>query len=148
MPPVRGSLIADGLGRFRLEHGEGVVVSDGETLWQYSEATRQVVIRDAAHAGRAGNVLLRFLNARPMAASRTGDGILRVVVDPESVGESLDSLVITLSGDGKTVRSVETEDPAGNRVEYRVLSLRHDALLAEGTFRFTAPRGAETVDMR
>lgn len=152
MPAVDGSLIADGTGRFRLEHARGIVVSDGETLWQYSSGTGQVIVRDTPSGGRgegaAGGALLRFFDARAVAATREPGGDVRILLDPASVGEHLDSLVITLARDGSTVRRVETEDPAGNRVEYRVKSLRRDSTAPEGTFVFEAPADAETVDMR
>jgi outer membrane lipoprotein-sorting protein len=156
MPPVRGTLVAADSGRFRLTHAQGVVVSDGHTVWQHFPATKQVVIRSAkaeeAGAGGAGGILLRFLQARAVDAatvsSGPGAGGLRVVLDPASVGESLDSLIVLLSADGGAVRGVETQDPAGNRVSYAVSSLRYDARPGRATFEFKVPAGAEVVDMR
>lgn len=147
MPPVRGTLVAADSGRFRLTHAQGVVVSDGRTLWQYFSSTKQVVIRNADAAGNAGGILLRFLQARAADAAREGD-VLRVALDPASVGESLDSLVLLLSADGKAVRGLETQDPAGNRVSYKVSSLRYDARPGRGAFEFKVPAEAEVVDMR
>jgi outer membrane lipoprotein-sorting protein len=158
MPPVRGTLLAADSGRFRLTHAQGVVVSDGHTLWQHFPSTKQVVIRPAKpgtgageETGGAGGVLLRFLQARAVDAARTpaGSGAgLRVVLDPASVGENLDSLVLLLSADGMAVRGVETQDPAGNRVSYTVSSLRYDARPGRAAFEFKVPAGAEVVDMR
>lgn len=149
MPPVKGTLVTADSGRFRLQHAQGTVVCDGVTLWQYFPSTRQVVIRPAAQANGAGGVLLRFLQARAIKAEHAGrDGALRVVLDPASVGESLDSLVLTLSSDGAVVRRVETQDPAGNRVTYVLTSLRYDARPGRAAFTFKVPAGAETVDMR
>ncbi len=71
-----------------------------------------------------------------------------VALDPASVGESLDSLVLLLSADGKAVRGLETQDPAGNRVSYKVSSLRYDARPGRGAFEFKVPAEAEVVDMR
>ena len=149
MPPVRGSLVTADSGRFRLTHAQGTVVSDGVTLWQHFPSTQQVVIRHADEARGAGGALLRFLQARAVRAERIARPAgLRVALDPASVGETLDSLVLTLSPDGATVRSVETVDPAGNRVTYAIRSLRHDGRPGRGTFTFTVPAGAEIVDMR
>jgi outer membrane lipoprotein-sorting protein len=153
MPPVKGTMVMADSGRFRLRHAQGTVVSDGVTLWQHFPATRQVVIRpaaDAAGAGGAGGVLLRFLQARAVKAQRPDGaaGTLRVVLDPASVGESLDSLVLTLSPDGTIVRRVDTQDPAGNRVEYVLTSLRYDARPGRAAFTFKIPAGAEVIDMR
>ncbi len=149
MPPVRGTLVAADSGRFRLTHAQGVVVSDGRTVWQHFPSTKQVVIRPASESGDgdAGGVLLRFLQARAVDAARAAGG-LRVTLDPASVGENLDSLVLLLSADGKTVRGLETEDPAGNRVSYKVTSLRYDARPGRGAFEFKVPAEAEVVDMR
>jgi outer membrane lipoprotein-sorting protein len=150
MPPVRGTLVAADSGRFRLTHAQGVVVSDGRTVWQHFPSTRQVVIRSANPAGEAagmGGVLLRFLQARAVDAAPEAGG-LRVALDPASVGESLDSLVLRLSSDGAAVRGVETQDPAGNRVSYTVSSLRYDARPGRAAFTFKVPAGTEVVDMR
>ena len=147
MPAVKGTLVTADSGRFRLTHAQGTVVCDGSTLWQYFPSTRQVVIRSAAAAGGAGGVLPRFLQARAVKAEKTG-GALRIVLDPASVGESLDSLVLTLTPGAEAVKLVETQDPAGNRVEYALTSLRYDARPGRAAFTFKIPAGAEVVDMR
>jgi outer membrane lipoprotein carrier protein len=151
MPPMKGNLVTADSGRFRLQHAQGIVICDGETVWQYFPSTKQVVLRSATEsgAGGAGGVLLRFLQARAVRAEKLPkNGGLRVALDPASVGESLDSLVLTLSTDGKTVRRVETLDPAANRVTYVVTSLRYDARPGRAAFTFKVPAGVETVDMR
>jgi outer membrane lipoprotein-sorting protein len=147
LPPVRGSLLASDSGRFRLEHARGTVISDGKTVWQHFPSTRQVVVRDASEASEAGGVLLRFLQARALKAEKRG-GRMRVALDPASVGESLDSLVVTLSPDASTVTKVETQDPAGNRVEYAMKSMRYDARASREMFTFKKPAGVEVIDMR
>jgi outer membrane lipoprotein-sorting protein len=148
MPAAKGTLVAADSGRFRLQHAQGTVVCDGKTVWQYCPSTRQVVIKDASDAGEAGGVLLRFLQARALRAETRPGGLLRVVLDPSSVGESLDSLVVTLSPDESSVRRVLTQDPAGNRVEYTLKSLRYDARPGHSTFLFKLPSGVEVIDMR
>ena len=147
MPAVKGSLVTADSGRFRLEHAQGVVVSDGATLWQYAPSTGQVILRPAAAAGGAGGVLRRFLDARAVKAEPAGND-LRVALDPASVGESLDSLVITVTRDGSAARRVETQDPAGHRVTYELTSVRYDARPAREAFTFRPPADAEIVDMR
>jgi outer membrane lipoprotein-sorting protein len=147
-PSSGGSLVTADSGRFRLKHAQGTVISDGRTLWQHFPSTKQVVIRAATRdGGNAGGVLLRFLQAKALSADRAAGG-LRITLDPASVGENLDSLVITLSSDVATVRRVETQDPAGNRAEYAVTSLRYDGRPGRGAFTFKVPDGVEVVDMR
>jgi outer membrane lipoprotein-sorting protein len=148
MPAAKGTLVAADSGRFRLQHAQGTVVSDGKTVWQYFPSTKQVVIKDAADAGEAGGVLLRFLQARALRAESRSGGLLRVILDPSSVGEPLDSLVVTVSPGAASVRRVMTQDPAGNRVEYTVKSLRYDARPGRGAFAFKLPAGVEVIDMR
>lgn len=148
MPATKGTLVAADSGRFRLQHAQGTVVCDGKTVWQYFPSTKQVVIKDASEAGEAGGVLLRFLQARALRAESRPGGLLRVVLDPSSVGESLDSLVVTVSSTESSVRRVLTQDPAGNRVEYTVKSLRYDARPGRGAFAFKLPSGVEVIDMR
>ncbi len=148
MPASKGTLTAADSGRFRLQHAQGTVVCDGKTVWQYFPSTKQVVIKDAADAGDAGGVLLRFLQARALRAEAVKGGLLRVVLDPYSVGESLDSLVVTVSPSEASVRRVQTQDPAGNRVEYALKSLRYDARPGRSTFTFKLPAGIEVIDMR
>lgn len=148
--PTQGSLVTADSGRFRLKHAQGVIISDGKTMWQHFPSTNQVVIRPVAARGHggAGGVLLRFLQARAVAATRGQDGGLRIMLDPASVGENLDSLVLTLSSDAARVRKVETQDPAGNRAEYTVSSVRYDGRPGRNTFTFKVPEGADVVDMR
>ncbi len=148
LPGNKGSLVSADSGRFRLEHAQGVVVCDGKTLWQYVPENKQVLLRDASDAGSAGGVLLRFLQAKPLRAVRQGAGLLRVVLDPASVGENLDSLILTIDDVKSVVREVDSQDPAGNRVLYAVKSLRYDENPRPGLFVFKAPKGVEIVDMR
>ena len=147
LPVSKGSLLAADSGRFRLQHAQGTVVSDGKTVWQYFPSTKQLVIKDAADAGEAGGVLLRFLQARALKADKRA-GQLRVVLDPASVGESLDSLILTLAADNASVKKVETLDPAGNRVEYQLKSMRYDVRPDRSTFVLKKPAGVEVLDMR
>jgi len=148
MPASKGTLTAADSGRFRLQHAQGTVVCDGKTVWQYFPSTKQVVIKDAADAGEAGGVLLRFLQARALRAEAVRGGLLRVVLDPSSVGESLDSLIVTVSPSEVSARRVQTQDPAGNRVEYALKSLRYDARPGRNAFVFKLPAGVEVIDMR
>ena len=148
MPASKGSLTGADSGRFRLQHAQGTVVSDGKTVWQYFPATKQVVIKNASEASEAGGALLRFLQARALRAEAVKGGLLRVVLDPSSVGESLDSLVVTVDPGESAVRRVLTQDPAGNRVEYTLKSLRYDARPGRNAFVFKLPAGVEVIDMR
>jgi len=148
MPSSKGFLSVADSGRFRLEHSDGTVVCDGKTLWQYSPANKQVIVKQASEAGEAGGILLRFLQAKPMSAKHEQRGLLRIDLDPGSVGESLDSLILIVDVDKSAIHSVETQDPTGNRLLYLVKSLRYDIHPDAKTFTFQVPRGVETVDMR
>ena len=144
---MKGSLLAADSGRFRLESAAGIVVCDGKTLWQYFPANKQVILKDASEAGESGGILLRFLEARALYAQRR-DGLLRVTLDPGSVGQNLDSLVLNLDPEKSAVTSVESQDPTGSRVTYVVKSLRYGVTVSRKDFTFQAQKGAETVDMR
>ena len=148
MASSKGSLSVADSGRFRLESSSAMVVCDGKTLWQYFPGNKQVIVKPASEAGAAGGILLRFLQAKPLRAEREHGGSLRLILDPGSVGESLDSLILTVDSDKSIIRSVETQDPAGNRITYLVKSLRYDTHSNNKTFTFQVPRGVETVDMR
>ena len=148
LPVVKGSLLSADSGCFRLDHAAGTVVCDGKTLWQYFPANKQVILKDAAEAGEAGGILLSFLEARALRAQRTQDGLLRIVLEPGSVGQNLDSLILTLDPDKSAVRIVETQDPTGSRVTYVVKSLRYGISVTRKDFVFQAPKCVETVDMR
>jgi outer membrane lipoprotein carrier protein len=148
LPAVRGSLLVADSGRFRLEYPGGTVVCDGKTLWQYIPSHKQVIVKDASESGGMGGVLLRFLEAKVIKSERQTDGLLRIFMDPGGTGQNLDSLLITVNPDNSAIRSVETQDPAGNRVIYIVKSLRYGVSMKRGEFMFQAPSGMETVDMR
>jgi chaperone LolA len=148
MPAVSGSLLVADSNRFRLEHPGGTVVCDGKTLWQYIPSHNQVIVKEASESGGAGGILLRFLEAKAVKSKRKPDGSLRIILDPGSVDQNLDSLIIVVNPDKFAIRSVETQDPAGNRVVYMVKSLRYGVSTKSREFTFQAPSGVETVDMR
>jgi len=145
---VKGSLLAADSGRFRLENAAGTLVCDGRTLWQYVPANKQVIVKDASGAGEAGGLLLRFLQARMLRAEPGRIGSLRILLDPGSVDQDLDSLILNVNAETLSILSMETQDPAGNRIIYTVKSLRYDVHPNPNDFVFRVPAGVEVIDMR
>lgn len=124
------------------------MVCNGKTLWQYIPSHNQVIVKDASESGDMGGVLPRFLEAKAVKSERQPDGSLRIVLDPVGVGRNLDSLIITVNPDKYMIRSVETQDPVGNRTIYIVKLLRYGVSMKSREFTFQPPSGVETVDMR
>lgn len=149
-----GRLLLKGGDKFRLEIPGGVYVSDGKSYWEYHARTKQAILKEAGTDGgqpMPADVLLRFLDSEPLAASRARDGgreWIELRLDPARAMKNLDSLDVLLDESTFAVHRVSSRDESGNEAVYTVQSIRRNSGLKDSEFRFQPPKGVETVDMR
>ena len=151
---LRGTLSVKGEA-FRLELPGQVLVTDGRTLWSYSADEEQVVIQDydPSDVGfQIGQLFTDYLEVfRPTGASRaTISGVQHDVLAlrPREAGSSVrDVTVYARSSDGVPTR-IRVHDVNGASLAFDLRNVRLNPELPSSRFRFSAPAGTETVDLR
>lgn len=155
---ARGTLYLRKPGKLRWEFQTPTpqeIVSDGETLWVYTPALRQVNVAPApqALAGPAGTFLrglgqvrehfhVRFLNpARPADP----DGLLVLDLSPKRPEPMLARLVLAVDPADGLVRRAVLYDELGNTVTVRFREVALNPGLADRLFVFTPPPGVAVV---
>ena len=140
---------------FRLDLDEQVLVTDGRTMWSYTQDDRQVVIQDyderqvGFSVGQLFTDYLRVFRATG-ATKATIAGVQYDVLSlrPRASGSSVrDATLYVRSSDAVPTR-VRVHDRNGGTLQFDVSNVRLNRTLAPSTFRFDAPRGTEVVDLR
>jgi len=127
-----------------------LVVSDGQTLWIYDPAAREVQefpVGQGFLSGTAVQFLLgegRILEAFEVRAERCGGETVRLLLKPreESSYESLELVVSPKTGD---VRGTAVVDLFGNRTDVDFQSLEVNRHPDPARFRFVAEPGVRVL---
>lgn len=151
---LRGTIAVRG-DAYRLDLGPQTLVTDGRTMWTYSRDDRQVVVQDA-DAGQIGFSVgqlftdyLRVFRVTGASKARIG-GVAHDVLSlrPRQAGSSVqDATLFVRSADGVPTR-VRVRDRNGSALAFDVSNVQLNRSMPASTFRFSAPRGTETVDLR
>ena len=140
---------------FRLQLPGQTLVTDGTTLWSYSEDEAQVVIQDydPTDVGfQIGQLFTDYLKVfRATGASRATIGGVQhdvLALRPREAGSSVrDVTVYARSSDGVPTR-VRVHDVNGSTLAFDLRNVQLNPSLPASRFRFTAPSGTETIDLR
>ena len=151
---ISGTLFIKKENKFRVELEGQTIVTDGDTIWSYNPANRQVIIDRFKKNAR---VLTpeRVLAASPTdySASLLGTeqiGKLRTNV-LQLMPRDENSLVTTMKlwvDDKWLIRKVVIIDVNGRALSYFVNEIKLNLNIPDSRFTYQIPRGAETVDLR
>lgn len=140
---------------FRLALGEQTLVTDGRTLWSYAPADEQVIVQDydSAQMGFSlGQLFTNYLDVfRAVGATRATIAGVRhdvLTLRPKDAGSTVrDATLYVRSSDAIPTR-VRVRDTNGATHAFDLSDVQINKSLPSSTFRFTAPRGTEVVDLR
>ncbi len=140
---------------FRLDLAEQLLVTDGRTMWSYTEDDRQVVVQayDERQVGfSVGQLFTDYLRVfRATGATKATIAGVRydvLALRPRASGSAVrDATLYVRSSDAVPTR-VRVHDRNGGTLQFDVANVRLNRSLAPSLFRFDAPRGTEVVDLR
>lgn len=150
-----GTLLLKKEGKYRVDTGDRVLVTDGSTVWSFTPATRQVLVdrvRPESPAwsperiltGDGGDVTATALGTnRVQGRELTGIKLL-----PQEDGAAFRSLKLWADPDDWLIRRAEAEDLNGVTTMYTVTAIRVNPGLADARFTFVVPDSADVVDLR
>ena len=155
---AKGTLYLKKPGKLRWEFATPTpqeIVSDGQKLWVYTPALKQVNVTAApqALAGPAGSFLqglgqlreqfeVRFLNP---AQPADGDGLVVLDLTPKTAQPLLARLVLSVDPRSWLVRKAVLYDELGNEVRLAFLDVAVNPGLPDRLFVFTPPAGVVVV---
>ncbi len=128
-----------------------VQVCDGDYVWTYTEANRQVIKSPLApEATRSADLLDWTLDgAEALAAvpdTTFGPGAIRLDLRP-GPQLPLSSLHVWVRGEAASLLGYEATDTDGNRTRLRLIETKPAKGLKPADFRFQPPAGVEVIDL-
>jgi len=136
--------------RFRFTYSkpfEQQIVADGQKVWLYDVDLNQVTVRPMTQAIGAtpaallaGSALDKEFELKALPAS---DGLEWVQAAPRVKDGPIQSLRVGFKG--SVLAALEIVDGFGQRSMLRFTALEQNVKLADETFRFTPPKGADVI---
>ena len=136
--------------RFRFTYSkpfEQQIVADGQKVWLYDVDLNQVTVRPMTQAIGAtpaallaGSTLDKEFELKALPAS---DGLEWVQAAPRVKDGPIQSLRVGFKG--SVLAALEIVDGFGQRSMLRFTALEQNVKLADETFRFTPPKGADVI---
>ena len=140
---------------YRIETADQTLVTDGATSWVYSKTDRQVLVNDAV-ADETTFSPADFFTHYPDRFDVRADGTEtigglrhdRLRLTPKNADAFLQEVTLFVRATDALPTRVRIVDGNGTTVLFDLQDVEVNPRLAEDTFRFSAPAGAEVVDLR
>lgn len=136
--------------RFRFAYSkpfEQQIVADGQKVWLYDVDLNQVTVRAMSQAlGATPAALLAGAALEKdfeLAAQPVRDGLEWVQATPRAKDTQIQALRVGFKGKG--LAAMEIVDAFGQRSLLQFADVQANAKLADDTFRFTPPAGADVI---
>jgi len=150
----KGSLLLGSGDRFRLRIPGQEYTSDGISLWQYTQAQKQVLIKSLADlegAMHPSEALFRYLRCKPVALSKAqmqGKTYHLLKLDPAGQMKGYTALDVWLTEDKAMPVQLAMKDGAGSVISYRISNLLKNPQVTDSDFKFKSKGDIEEIDMR
>ncbi len=154
-----GSWLMGAPGKLRVEYDDTgrVLVTDGEKLYWYLPAEKQVHVRSQDDFSQRGNALL-YLSGQgdlreDFAVSGTewrtklDPGNIQLRLEPLVDGTNFSYLLLEVEPDAAIIVRLVIFGPFGEANEFRFTEIERDTDLADELFRFTIPPGVEVENL-
>lgn len=144
----KGSLLLDGEENFDIELGKSRWVSDGVTVWQYSEKNNQLVIRNFLDMDLSLHPSSMFERFGKRTFSPVSEGKEKVYRWTSSEDLEYSKIDVVLSADNQKFERIIFVDLDENTTTYNFSSMKFLTSVEEDRFTFSAPEGVEIFDER
>jgi len=136
--------------KIRFELANILIVSDGETNWNYNEKENKVIISnyDEEDTGLLSieRIIFEYPEACELSTYRTEDQVILKLV-PQTSTFSFNSVKLWISDDNLISRAL-IDDPAAGLVQIDLTNYRVNKNLPDSKFTFTPPEGSKVIDLR
>lgn len=153
---VDGSMILQGLDKFRIEIPDQTIVSDGKTMWTYSRPENQVIIdtvRQSEQSLMPRDILFSYpdkYHTKILQKSVELNGQFAVVLRmlPKDEDAFIQEIKVWINRESWKPMKVEFTDLNDNQTIYDINSIQVDQTIPDSTFQFQPPKEAEVIDVR
>jgi len=152
---VSGTLLLKKEHKYRIETEDQTVVTDGETVWSYSVANKQVLIdrfKLAAQSLSPERILAgapEDYAATVLRHEKLGKGEAVVLkLTPHGEESMVSTLYLWVDPADWLIRKVVINDVNGKETTYSVSDIKVNIGLPDSRFTMQIPEGVEAVDLR
>lgn len=152
---ISGTLTLMKGNKYRIELDGQTIVSDGKTVWTYSQSTNQVLV-DNYQSDSPVLTPDRIFSILPTQFTSTVTGteklaafqttILNMV--PNDKSSIIKQMKVWVDDSLSVARKVQVQDVNDNIITYTVDNLKINSGVTDDVFKMTTPKGAESIDMR
>lgn len=151
---IAGTLKVQGAA-FRLDLSDQALVTDGTTLWSYSQTDEQLVIQnyEPGDVGfSVGQLFTNYLDVfRATGATKATIGDVQhdvLTLVPREQGMSVQDVTLYVRSSDAIPTRVRVHDTSGQTLAFDLSSVQRNPRFPSSTFRMTAPTGVEVIDLR
>lgn len=152
---VSGTLLLKKEHKYRIETEDQTVVTDGETVWSYSVANKQVLIdhfKLTAQSLSPERILAgapEDFTATTLRHEKLGKADAVVLkLTPRSEASLVSTLHLWVDPSDWLIRKVVITDVNGKETTYTVSEIKLNIGLSDSRFTMQIPEGVEVVDLR
>ena len=151
---LKGKLFIKNPDRFRIETPLQTIVTDGQYIWIYSEANKQVT---KSKLDREGGVLLpyRYLsNFRDEYKARLGKDeqvrnswCYKLMLTPEDENSFISKMIVWVNKEDSLTSKLRYWDLGDNEITFLFENIRINSQIDDSRFIFEIPPGIEFLDL-
>ncbi|MBX7150444.1 outer membrane lipoprotein carrier protein LolA [bacterium] len=153
---LQGKLYFKKENNIRYELGQQLNITDGETVWQYSEVNNQLIIDNLKKKTKSlfmpRYLLFEYLDKFVAEVIQTETIKNRPVyvlkMNPKDKDDFVQSMKVWIPSDSWITEKVEYQDLEGNTISYEFTNIELDHALDPKLFAFKAESSMDIIDLR
>lgn len=147
---LKGKVFYKKENHLRFEFENNVIVSDGETSWNYSKKQNKVIISDYDSEGNKILSIRQLIYEYPedckLSMSEV-DGIKTLELIPQDDTFTFNSIKLFVDSENLIIK-VLIDDPATGNIQVNLSDIQINKGLADSYFQFSPPEGSQIIDLR
>lgn len=153
---LQGKLYFKKENNIRYELGQQLNITDGETVWQYSELNNQVLIDNLKKKSKSlfmpkyflYDYLDKFVTEVISTEMKGARQFYVLKMNPKDKDDFVQSMKVWVPADTWLTEKVEYVDLEGNRVSYSFTNIQIDTAMDPKLFSFQTEAGMDVIDLR
>ncbi len=152
---VNGKIIIKDNVKYHVEIDNNTIVTDGKTIWNYSKANNQVIIKNAEKADAdqlPSKILLKYAedyHVTLVGEERLQNAECYVLLFKSKTGDDYyQQMKAWISKKNWMTAKIEQTDINQNVNTYLIRSVQTNTPIDDSNFIFRTPKGVEEIDMR
>jgi outer membrane lipoprotein-sorting protein len=147
---LKGKVFYKKENNLRFEFKNSVIVSDGETSWNYNKKQNKVIITNYDTEGNKIFSIDQMIYEYPKKCELStfeSEGLRVLQLIPKENSLSFKSVKLFITGD-KLISKVLIDDPASGSIQVDLSNYQININLPDSLFTFTPPEGSQILDLR